>query len=651
MTKNIKHIVITATAILGAVATVPAAAQTFFSQNWNEAVNALPEGWTTVGTDKTPTEFESQWFSKGEGWKVIEKEGYSAPFAASYSSTMEGGKVETWLISPEFRVPECGGFLEVPMWTLSNGETSACKMSVRISLSGASVEDFESSGLLTKRIKPSDGIVEEVISLSDFAGKDVRIAFVNEGTQAGVPCLGEVKGSICEYSVRNTTPLLFASGSSVSVKLDIDIRAQCKGFDATITTSGGKTSKASCNKDLSDGLKDYKLTFNCGIPAGDVLSYAVTITPRLEGVEPIVVTGSAAIGEGFPAMCLMEEATGENCGYCPAGTAAIERFSDMYPDRFVGVAVHCSDFSTGVMENPGYADPFMATQNIASLPSAVLNRGKLTNPVDYGSIDEAVKEVLKERSVARVTVDRVDCDMATGKTQVFFTSEMCAPLTGVSVNACVILSADDLTGTSRRWFQADYYSGTTEEAFLKQGDSSWWPYMKFWCEYPSKEVSPSDRSFNDVAMGIYPDFNGDGCKLPSDWSGSLLKSESISFSMPMQEEYDGFGVQKTENTAVTVILINEGDGSVIAAARVKAEDFNKDLSGVDGTADDDSYVRLENGRMTVYSADASDLSVFSVDGRTLHIGKVGAGLSVIDIDAEGIVIARLGDTIFKLMAR
>lgn len=640
-------------AALMAMTAVNVGAQTFFSQSWDGALDGLPAGWTTIGTDKTPTEFETGWFSKGDGWKIIETKDYSSSFAASYSSTEEGGKVETWLISPEFKVPECGGFMELPMWTISDGGTTACKMSVRVSTSGASPEDFDASPLLTKRIKPADGLTRESLSLSGFAGKDIRIAVVNEGTQAGVLCLGDITGSICKYSVKNTTPLLYSSGTDVVVKLNIDIQAMCKGFDATITTSDGKTSTAACNKDLSNGLKDYKLTFPCGKPAGDVLSYTVTITPRMEGVEPIVVMGSLAVGEGFPQVCLMEEATGENCGYCPAGAAAIERFTDMYPDLFFGVGIHCTkQFSTGVMENPEYADPFVATQDIASLPSAVLNRSVMTNPTDYSSIDEAVKAVLDGRSVARVRIDRVECDMETGKTEVFFTTEMCAPLTGVSVGACVILSADGLTGTSRKWFQSDYYSGTTEEAFLNQGgDASWWPYMRFWCEYPSTKVSPSDRAFNDVAMGIYPDFNGYGCLLPADWSGSLMKSESISFAMPMQEEYDGFGVQKTENTAVTVILLNEGDDSVIAASQVKAKDFNKELTGIDDTVYDDSSVRIKNGRLAVYSREASDLRVYTADGKTLYAGRVEDGESYVDIEADGIIIARLGNRTFKLVVR
>lgn len=638
-----------AAAVILCLTAVTTDAQTFFSHSWTDSDQGLPDGWTTVGTDKTPSGEGASHFKK-EGWKVMENEAYPSPFAASFSSTEEGGKVETWLISPELDVPQCGGFIEFPSWT-SGGGSTACKMTVRISLSGSSTDDFNQSPLLTTRIKPADGISLQSINLSEFAGKSIRLAILNEGTQAGMLCIGNLTGYICKSSVSNSTPLIAAPGQFITVKLNLDIRAVCNGFDATITTSTGKTSSSACNKNLSEGLNNYKLSFSCGAPDNDVLSYTVTITPRLEAATPIVVTGSTAISDGFPQTCLMEEGTGENCGYCPAGVAAIERFRDMYPDRFFGVGIHCTEaFSTGVMENPEYADPFVRNLKINSLPSAVLNRSVTTSPSDFNSTDSAVKKILDGRSAARVVIDRVDCDMQTGETCVSFTSEMCAPLTGVQINACAILSADNLTGTSRKWFQSNYFSGMSKEDFLKQADVSWWPYMKFWCEYPSQKVSPSDRMFNDVAMGVYPDFDGQGCHLPSDWNKTLRKSESISFIMPMQQEYDGFGVQKIENTAVSVVLVNGGDGTVIAATQVKAKDYNKQLSGVEYTVNNDASVRIENNRLIVYTPEVQIIDIFSADGRQLYSGKADAGESALDLVVDGFLIVRLNNKTFKLLA-
>lgn len=652
MTHDIKSMIRIALAIFLAGTFKTANGQTFFHEDWAGAIGSLPSGWTTTATDKTPDGEAAEWFSKNEGWKVLENESYGSAFAASYSSTIEGGKVDTWLISPEFDVPSAGGFVEFPVWTIGPDDTPACKMSVRMTTEGATPESFSDSPLLTTRVKHGDGVTRQMISLAGYAGRKVRMAIVNEGTQAGVLCIGDIEGEICRIKVSNRTPLLIAPGSNAIVRLGIDIQAICPGFDVTLTTSDGFSQTKNYNKEINGSLQGYEVSFPCGRPSGDMLSYTVTVTPRIDGVTPTEISGSLAVGEGYPQICLMEEATGENCGYCPAGTAAIERFTDMYPGRFIGVGVHCTrQFSTGVMENPEYAEPYLSAFMIGSLPNAVLNRSMIGSPTDYAGIDEAVKSLLDGKSVGNVVIDRVDCDMATGETTVRFTAGLCAPLTGVGLNACVILSADGLTGTSRKWFQSDYFSGTTEEEFLKSADASWWQYMKFWCEYPDTKVSPTDRAFDHVGMGVYPDFYGDGCKLPEDWSDGKSKSEAITFAMPMQTEYDGFGVQDVNETAVTIVLLNAGDGSVVAAQQVKAADYNRDLTAVsDVMADSDIRAWIEGGELFVESEDCAAVEVYTTDGRMIYSGYASVGISRHEIgDMNGMLIVRIGERSMKIM--
>lgn len=627
-------------------------AQTFLYEDWSDATGRLPAGWTTVGTDKTPDGEAAQWFAKGEGWKVMENESHSGQFAASYSSTVEGGKVDTWLISPEFEVPSTGGFIEFPAWTIGPDDTPACKMSVRMTTEGETPDAFTDGALLTTRIRHTSGANSQMVSLAGYAGKKVRMAIVNEGTQAGTLCVGKIEGTVCSVGISNRTPLLIAPGSSLTVSLSIDVKAICSGFDVTLTGSDGKSQTKSYNKKIEGSLKGYEMTFPCGKPTGDMFSYKVSVAPRIDGVQPTEITGSLAIGGGYPQVCLMEEATGENCGYCPAGTAAIERFSDMYPGRFIGVGVHCtSQFSTGVMENHEYSDPYLAAFMIDGLPNAVLNRKMKVSPTDYARLDDAVKELLDTRSVGSIVIDGVDCDKATGKTSVRFTAVLCAPLTGVRLNACVILSADSLTGTSRKWYQADYFSGMTEEEFLAQADASWWRYMKFWCEYPAKVVSPTDHSFDHVGMGVYPDFYGDGCRLPDDWSDGKSKSDVISFEMPMQQEYDGFGVQDIDHTAVMVVLLNAGDGSVVAANQVKACDYNRDLTAVnDVTADSGFEVWIEGCDLVVESSRDGEVKVFTADGRSVYSGRTASGVSRHNIGAaRGVLIVSNGERTYKLL--
>lgn len=628
-----------------------ASCQTFFSEDWTGAGESLPSGWTTTFCDKTPDGQAAEWFSKGDGWKVLDDELYGGFFAASYSTTVDGDKVDTWLLSPEFEVPASGGFIEIPLWTIGDADTGACKMSVRMTDAGSTPESFTGSPLLTTRIKHSDGMKIQMLDLSAFAGKIVRMAIVNEGTNAGILCVGKIEGNVCKVKVNNRTPLLISQDTNAVIRLGIDIQAICSGFDVTVNTSDGFSQTKKYNKQINGTMLGYEVSFPCGRPSGNILSYTATVTPHIDGVSPTETAGSLAVGEGFPQICLMEEATGENCGYCPSGSAAIERFGDLYPGRFIGVGVHCSDFSTKVMENPEYADPYMVAFNIMNLPSAVLNRKSIANPTDFAGIDEAVNQIMNSQSAGSIAIDRVDCDKTTGETTVSFRAFLCAPLTNTALNACVILSADGLVGSSRRWYQSDYYSGKSEEEFLRNADASWWPYMKFWCEYPSRKVSPSDRGFDHVGMGVYPDFYGEGCQLPSDWSDGKAKSESITFLMPMQKEIDGFGVQDIDKTAVTVVLLNAGDGSVLAAQQVKADDYNRDLAAVSEIeSGSDLRVWLEGDVMMLESDEDVRIEVFTADGRKVYSACAKNGISSHYIgDLHGVLILKNGNRTMKLL--
>ncbi len=175
--------------------------------------------------------------------------------------------------------------------------------------------------------------------------------------------------------------------------------------------------------------------------------------------------------------------------------------------------------------------------------------------------------------------------------------------------------------------------------------------MKFWCEYPDTKVSPTDRAFDHVGMGVYPDFYGDGYKLPEDWSDGKAISEAITFAMPMQTEYDGFGVQDINETAVTVVLLNAGDGSVVAAQQVKATDYNRDLTAVsDVMAYNNLRAWIEGGELFVESENCAAVEVYTADGRMIYSGYASVGISRHEIGyMNGMLIVRIGERSMKIM--
>lgn len=568
------HITLSALMALSTVVSTYATDYTLY-ENWSQCYDGeLPTGWTTVGTDKTPSGYAASFFEYGEGMKIMELPGADGLYAVSYSSTLEGGKVDTRLVSPIFKVPAAGAILSFPAINYNPDGSVANKIEVYI-LDGNSEES-----VFITRVAANNIGNEELcnISLGDYAGHDVSLVIANEGTNAGLLGIGTV--TVSEYigEIYDSTALFTTKEERRKLSLKVGLLAPCKGFTATLTTSTGINETYISDKDLSQLFTSYSLPFKStfSLSEGEVMQYTVTVSPNMEGATSLVLNGSTGCGEGFPSVCVEEEGTGEKCGYCPAGAAGLEKFSDLYNDRFIGIGIHCTDiFSTGVMESPTYAEPFVNNPAfpIESLPTAILNRRMVQNPTLFDDIQMTVEKILAENSVAETAITSVTYDETTNEVSVRFNTRLALPLTDTDLHAAAVLLADNLTGSDIKWWQYDYYSGTTKEQFLSETDESWWPYMQFYCEYPAQRISPTDLAFNHVAMGIYPDFNGYGCPLRSDWTDGEAASSEISFIMPMQKETNGFGVQNPADTSVAVLIIDSRTGAIIAADKLNASSY------------------------------------------------------------------------------
>ncbi|MDE5877864.1 MAG: choice-of-anchor J domain-containing protein [Muribaculaceae bacterium] len=547
-------------------------------EDWSQCHDgALPTGWTTTGTDKTPSGYAASFFEYGEGMKIMSLPGADGVYAVSYSSTLEGGKVDTRLVSPVFTVPEAGAILSFPAVNYNPDGSAANKIEVYV-LDTESGNSEES--VFVTRIAANNIVSHELcnISLGDYAGKDISLIIANEGTNAGLLGIGTV--TVSEYigEIYDKTPMFTTVEKKRKMALSVNLLAPCKGFTATLTTSTGINETYASDKDLSQVLTSYPLPFKStfSLSQGEIMQYTVTVTPNMDGATPLVLSGSTGCGEGFPSVCVEEEGTGEKCGYCPSGAAGLEKFSDLYGDRFIGIGIHCTDiFSTGVMEAPTYAEPFVNNPAfpIESLPTAILNRSTSQSPTLFNDLQTAVENILAESSVAETKISTVIYDDTSNEINVHFDTRLALPLTDTDLHAAVVLLADNLTGNDLKWWQYNYYSGTTKEKFLREADESWWPYMQFYCEYPAQRISPTDLAFNHVAMGIWPDFNGEGCQLRKDWTDGESDSSEISFIMPMQQEANGFGVQNPTDTSVAVLIIDSRTGTIIAADKLNASSY------------------------------------------------------------------------------
>ena len=149
-------------------------AQTIFFEDFtnDSAVSTLPEGWTAYGDTLTNHPLYSQY---NQSWQVWYPEG-STRSGEAMSVTFTTGTYEScdrWLITPRIALPA-----DSVMSLLFKHRCSVlAQFSVRVSTTGIDTADFTSQIAWVTAQSESH---QESISLEDYAGDSIYIAFVNK---------------------------------------------------------------------------------------------------------------------------------------------------------------------------------------------------------------------------------------------------------------------------------------------------------------------------------------------------------------------------------------------------------------------------------------------------------------------------------------
>lgn len=198
---------------------------------------------------------------------------------------------------------------------------------------------------------------------------------------------------------------------------------------------------------------------------------------------------------------VVEEGTGTWCGWCPRGEVFMNRLSAKYPDHFIGVAVHNGD--------PMAVSGYDGQHGFAGYPAATVNRK--SSDTGFGVISDLEGPFLQYiGEEARATME-VGAVMEDGPGLVRFSIEVTAnvPLNRL-YRLALILTEDDLTGTSPAWAQANFYAGG--------GQGPMGGY-----ENRPNPVPAFDMEYDHVGRAVPLGFSGDN----NAFADGLMPGESI----------------------------------------------------------------------------------------------------------------------------
>jgi thiol-disulfide isomerase/thioredoxin len=357
-------------------------AQIKFSQDFENGFGDM----VLIDVDKkTPNSNVS---SYTDAWNIRTLDGNQ--WALSNSWFEPAGKADDWMITPEITNITANTVLA---WkAISLDPQFKDSYEVKISTTGAATTDFTKT--LFSKAGENGEITDRSLSLKDYAGKTIRLAFRNISNDKFLIAIDDI--------------LVFDAQNRDAAMASSDVKKYVlKGGEAEISYSIKNTGLNTINQmevEWSDGVdthtdqltglnvkffETYSGTFKSKVSVTDASQ--IDITAKIvsvnglpdsvleNNINTLVVRG---LENAIPLKMVVEEATGTWCGWCPRGAVNMEKMREKYPDEFIGIAVHNED----PMMVQDYNDGLTGLPGFGGFPSVIINRSAIEDPADMETI-------------------------------------------------------------------------------------------------------------------------------------------------------------------------------------------------------------------------------------------------------------------------
>lgn len=278
------------------------------------------------------------------------------------------------------------------------------------------------------------------------------------------------------YNGTNTTQSFTQSiASGATAVLTLTQTQTLLAGTSTMMATGSNVNGTMTDDDTSDDMKDVSIT---------------TVMPA---------TGKKVVSE---------EGTGTWCQWCPRGAVYMDAMSAKYGGYWVGIAVHNGD----PMTVADY-DASMGS-HIAGYPSALVDRGSAIDP------SEMEPQILARVQIAPTALitNGATWNATTRELQVSSKAHFVSSATS-SYKMAIVITEDDVTGTTSAYNQANAYSG---------GNSG----VMGGFESLSNPVPAAQMHYDHVARDIAPGWNGFAGSFPATVSAGEDHVVTYTFTLP-----------------------------------------------------------------------------------------------------------------------
>ncbi|MCF6131252.1 T9SS type A sorting domain-containing protein [Flavobacterium wongokense] len=269
---------------------------------------------------------------------------------------------------------------------------------------------------------------------------------------------------------------------------------------------------------------------------------ALSITAVNGNTDPVPANNTGAakfntVSQASPKKVFFEEGTGTWCGWCPRGAIAMAYMDTTYPNEFIGVAVHNQD--------PMMLADYDGGADFSGFPG--MNVDRVVKGADVSQT--TMVNNLNARKTLTVPV-ALNASGAVNGSQITINAD--ATFRTVFANADyrlgVVISEDDVTGTSNGYRQTNYYAAGANGA------------MGGYETLPNP-VPAAQMVYNHVGRALLGGYTGQDSSIPSTITDGQTSSYTFNYTVP--------ATSNIANMHAVVLLIDQSNGEVVNAKSVE----------------------------------------------------------------------------------
>lgn len=560
-----------------------------FATDFNNMSQSLATFLLYEGDHNTPTaEMASMGFDKDNTpWNFSLRESLASVdfFAASHSTyTGANHKSDDWMMIPQLFLPDDWCQLDFDAQRYHTAADDRLKVvvwecnDVINTLTPAIMERVKAEcHTVFDEVVPAgatdDGVDGEwthyTISLPQYAGKNVYIAFVNENEAQSAVFLDNVsvtrnlrflvslntpEAVVSRPTQRVSGTFLANSDNETVTSLSLILR------DGNGAEIGVMESAAGLNLKKGDKLA---FMFDDPLPLtiGQEVPFSIDVT--VNNIYHETVHSSIKDLAFSPVKrVVIEEMTGFDCGNCPLGMIAFDHLEELYGDQVLPISVHTypgDPLGSGLQSYTDYL-------NIVGAPSGQVNRSgevvfpiwhntetgayQYTNDVTHDTWLDCVQREFTTLTDAELDV-RVELDVDNGIMRIPVDVTYALDARDLHLNLFAVVLEDQVSG-----HQQNYFSSVNDPLFGEWSNGG---------IYAKAMVRPFIH--NDVVRHpIGTTYAGTGGLLPEVMQAGETVTATITAPLPTNLSKRE-GLSPYDYAKVVVMLINADDGHVINAAR------------------------------------------------------------------------------------